>query len=186
MNIFLSHAIADQDLIKTIQKTLEPYKIKFLIAEHTRDHELNITEKIEALIRKSDIGLVLLTESGYNSHFVQQEIGYIKSLKKPFIQVIQKGFESKIKGFNFGKDYILLDLNNSNVALNQLREDLLKFFNKISKKKEAERKILEVKKYQEFKYAEQRRRKIHEEKQQANAAFAVLAGLLILGIASGK
>jgi hypothetical protein len=138
------------------------------------------------LIKKADIGLVLLTENGYNSHFVQQEIGYLKSLKKPFVQIIQKGYESKIKGFNFGKDYILLDLNDTSKALIQLKEDLLKIYTSITRRKEKENQMRQFLKYQEIKFAEERRRKIQKEKQEANAAFTVLAGLVVLGIMSDK
>ena len=78
INIFLSHAIADKTIIANIKKTLKPYGLNFFIAEHTRSVDSSISEKIEAMIQKSNIGLVLLTEKGYNSHFVQQENNYKK------------------------------------------------------------------------------------------------------------
>ncbi len=174
MNIFLSHAIADKSIIENISTTLKPYGLNFFIAEHTRSVDSTITEKIETMIRQSDIVLVLLTEKGYNSHFVQQEIGYIKSLKKPFIQVVQLGFENQIKGFNYGKDYIQLDPSNIDAAIIEIKKDLLSFRDRIiaQKKMNKERVIA-------AQIAEAQRKK-----QQENTALGILAGLVVLAIAS--
>ena len=174
MNIFLSHAIADKTIIENIEKTLKPYGLIFFIAEHTRSVDSSITEKIEAMIQKSDIGLVLLTEKGYNSHFVQQEIGYLKSQRKPFIQVIQMGFENQIKGFNYGKDYIQLDPNNTDAALEEIKKDLLKFRKRI---------ITQYTIKQEQMIATQKA-EAQRKKQNENTALGILAGLLVLAIAS--
>ena len=103
MKIFISHSLADQNLIREFKNTLEPHNITLLIAEHYNNLENNITEKIENMIRESDVALILLTENGFASHFVQQEIGYIKSQKIPYLQLVELGFENKIKGFNYGK-----------------------------------------------------------------------------------
>jgi nucleoside 2-deoxyribosyltransferase len=117
MKVFISHALTDQDILKRIKETLEPHGLQLNIAEHYVDIERSITQKIENMIIQSDIALILLTQNGFNSHFVQQEIGYIKSLNKPFIQVVQSGFENKIKGFNYGHDYFELDPNHPNIVL---------------------------------------------------------------------
>ena len=135
MNIFLSHSMADKELINNIKLILEPHGLKFFIAEHTIDTQRTITEKIESLIRKSNFALVLLTENGFNSHFVQQEIGYLKSLGKPFLQVVQEGIEKKIKGFNFGRDYIQLDSKNPSIAIDKIKEVLLVAYKKLKRQK---------------------------------------------------
>lgn len=106
MKVFISHSLADHNLIKRIKDTLEPHGLKLFIAEHYIDIERTVTEKIENMIKQCDVALILLTQSGFDSHFVQQEIGYIKGQNIPFLQIIQSGLESKIKGFNYGKDYI--------------------------------------------------------------------------------
>lgn len=173
MNIFLSHAISDKTIIKNIEKTLKRYGLNFFIAEHTRSVDSSITEKIEAMIQKSDIGLVLLTENGFNSHFVQQEIGYLKSLKKPFIQVIQLGLENQIKGFNYGKDYIQLDPIDLDLAVEQIKKDLLKFRQKMNAHRVKQSKIILAQE------AEAKRKKQNEK-----FALGVLASFLVLAIAS--
>jgi nucleoside 2-deoxyribosyltransferase len=88
MKIFISHAIKDAELIENIKVYLEPHNIDLLIAEHYIDTQNTITHKIENMIKVCDVALFLLTENGFNSHFVHQEIGYIQSLKKPMLQLV--------------------------------------------------------------------------------------------------
>ncbi|MBK9730021.1 MAG: toll/interleukin-1 receptor domain-containing protein [Chitinophagaceae bacterium] len=127
MKIFVSHALIDHELINSIKKTLEPHGIALLVAEHYEDLQRTITEKIENMIKTSDIALILLTENGFNSNFVQQEIGYIKSLNKPYLQIVQVGIDKKITGFNFGKGYILYDPNQPQKALENMSRSLLMY-----------------------------------------------------------
>ena len=142
MKVFISHALTDQDILKRIKETLEPHGLQLNIAEHYEDIERNITSKIENLIIQSDIALILLTQNWFNSHFVQQEIGYIKSLKKPFIQVVQSGLEKEIRGFNYGYDYFELDPNQPNIALEKVKRRILNYW----KKRRAEEAEIELQK----------------------------------------
>jgi hypothetical protein len=133
MKLFISHAIRDKQLLKKLKINLEPYGIKLLIAEHFEDLEDDVTEKIEKLIETSDAALILLTENGFNSVFVQQEIGYIKKANKPYLQLIQKGI--KIKGFNYAKGGIELDPENPEIALRKSRKALLDHWKKMQNEK---------------------------------------------------
>ncbi|MFK5108432.1 hypothetical protein ACI394_28210, partial [Klebsiella pneumoniae] len=90
----------------------------------------NITDKIESMINNCHLALILLTENGYNSHFVQQEIGYINSKRKPYLQIVQEGFQQKIKGFNYGKGYILIDPANPTTAIEKAKRIILDYWNK--------------------------------------------------------
>ncbi|MBA7589927.1 hypothetical protein ES708_32026 [subsurface metagenome] len=125
MKIFVSHSLDDKELLVKVEETLKPYGIQLLVAEHYYETTETITKKIEKMITDCDLALILLTEKGFNSAFVQQEIGYISSLKRPHIQLVQHGFEKKITGFNFGKDYISFDPSNPERAIE-------KFKNKVS------------------------------------------------------
>lgn len=81
----------------------------------------------------------MLTQNGFNSNFVQQEIGYAKSLKKPHLYIVEKGLQKKITGFAFGKDFIELDPINPNVAIKKAIRLLLSHW----------RKLIQIKKKQE-------------------------------------
>lgn len=138
MKIFLSHAIADVELITRLKRNCNLHGLQLLIAEHTIDVNKTITEKIEEMIKESHIALFLLTENGSNSDFVKQEIGYAQALKKPALYIVQKG--QKIKGFNYGNDFIELDPIKPHEAIKKSISVLLHFWKKIQEvKKEEER-----------------------------------------------
>jgi hypothetical protein len=142
-----------------------------------------ITEKIERMILNCDVCLVLLTNEGYNSHFVQQEIGYIKSLKKPFLQVIQKGLENKIRGFNYGKDYVQLDEADPNYAIAKVERILMSYWRR--KVNSSRKSKLSISKNRQVNI-QSRASRIREEqiKRQENSmkiGFGLLATILFFG-----
>ncbi len=138
MKIFVSHQMKDVHLIEKINELI-PNEIELLIAEHTVDLNNTISNKIENLIKSCDVGLVLLTANGIVSPFVNQEIGYLTSLKKPFLQLVEAGKESEIKGFNYGKDYIKYNPEYPDEALEKIKELLSKQWEHIKKARLAKR-----------------------------------------------
>jgi hypothetical protein len=154
MKLFISHAIRNKQLLEKLKINLEPYGIQLLIAEHFEDLENDVTKKIENLIEVCDVALILLTEEGYKSVFVQQEIGYFQKAKKPYLQLIQKGIQ--IKGFNYAKGGIELDPERPEIALSKTRKTLLDYWEKkenerINKIRKIQRKVLQEKRKQEEK-----------------------------------
>lgn len=144
MKIFVSHAIKDSKLIDDLKSSLEPHGLQLLIAEHHSDiHHSTITEKIEAMIESSNIALILLTSNGFNSNFVQQEIGYIKSSKIPYLQIVEGGIERKITGFNYGKGYIEYCPDSPQKAIEKIELRLLSEL-KLHKQKEQEQTLKEL------------------------------------------
>lgn len=180
MKIFVSHALKDKRLLNDVKINLESVGIKLLIAEHYQDLEHTVSEKIENMIISCDVGLVLLTTAGFNSKFVQQEIGYLKANKKPILQVIQKGLEKRITGFTYGRGFILLDPKFPELAIEKIKNFLLKYWKKlIGKEKE---KLLKKRLEQERIKEKQRRL----EEQERNVKYVliglgILAAILILG-----
>jgi len=184
MKIFISHALADQDLIKGVKQSLEPHGLTLFIAEHYEDVERTITEKIENMIRQSDVALILLTKNGYKSVFVQQEIGYIKSQNIPYLQVVQTGLEQKIKGFNYGKDYVLLDPTQPNLALEKVKRSLLSYWQK--KDEEHRQKLIARQRQQQEIYLRQLEEKRKKDEAAAKLVLGGLATFLVLGLLSGN
>jgi len=178
MKIFVSHAISDKAMIESYKKNFEPHGITLLIAEHYVSLDMNITSKIEKLIQSCDLALFLLTESGFNSSFVQQEIGYVKSLKKPILQVIQIGVEKKLSGFTHGYDYVPFDPTNPEESELKVKQILIKHSNSIERKRV---KTLKLKKQ----LIEDRLAKEKEEAQK-KLGLGILAGVLILGLLTSK
>lgn len=166
MKVFVSHSIYDKKLIQKIKAAIEPNGINLIIAEHHYALYKTITEKIKDQIRSSDFALILLTKNGFNSNFVQQEIGFIENLKKPYIQLVQKGIEKKITGFNFGRDFISYDPREPEEAVNLIKQEMTKYLNRrhISNKNKPELTM------------------VKEENQQLKIGIGFLAVLLIFGL----
>ncbi len=163
MRIFISHAIVDKALIQSMSEMLRPYGITLLVAEHFIDLNNSVTDKIERMIRTCDLGIVLLTRSGFDSKFVHQEIGYLKAMKKPVLQIVESSVSGKITGFFYGRDRIVLDPDNPDEALKKIKNIILRYWDK---------KQSQMKKAQEE----------EEKRKRANFLFAVgiFAGLLWL------
>lgn len=166
MKIFVSHAISDKKLIQQIKLTLEPHGIMLLIAEHHLDLRNTVTKKIEKMIDSCDVALVLLTKSGFNSTFVQQEIGYIHRARKPLLQVIQKNLESKIAGFNFGRGFIALNPAKPDIAIGHVRTSILKYWKKTEEEKARQ--------------LQKEKRQIDEQRRQTANVIGIAVGIILL------
>ncbi len=127
----------DENLINDLCHTLKINGVNLLIAEHDIDMTDTVSVKIEKMIHKSNIAIFLLTENGFNSHFVHQEIGYIEKMKIPRLYVIDKKIKDNVTGFVFGKDYILYESEKPDEAIKKLRQTITKYaknyYNKLKK-----------------------------------------------------
>lgn len=142
MKIFVSHAIADVDFFKKLESSLKTYGISLLIAEHVVSMTETTTRKIEKMIESSDAALIFLTQHGFDSGFVNQEIGYIHKAKIPYLQVVEKGLEDRKTGFIYGKDHITYDPGSPDIAINKITSRLTLFYSKKQKEKAMNQKIL--------------------------------------------
>ena len=138
MKVFLSHSIADKDLVTTFKNSCGKHGLQLLVAEHVVSVDNTITDKIESMIMESKVALFLLTTNGNNSKFVQQEIGYVQREKKPALYIVQKG--NDVTGFAYGRDFIELDVERPDLAIKKAINRLLQHWNKLkeTEKKEKE------------------------------------------------
>lgn len=139
MKVFLSHAIHDKELVNKLKKKCREYGLELLIAEHSYAVDKSITQKIESMIKESKIALFLLTAKGNESKFVQQEIGYAKSLNKPSIYLVQIGSETT--GFAYGHDYIEFDPEQPDIAIKKAISLMVAHWNKLIEKQKEENKV---------------------------------------------
>jgi hypothetical protein len=141
-----------------------------LIAEYHYELTETISQKIAKMIDDCDVALVLLTKKGFNAVFVQQEIGYIIKTDKPLLQVVEKELESKLSGFSFGRDYVLLDPSNPSEAINIVQKRLLQWW-------EDQQRALAI-----------RQKEIDERRQRTRTAVGLiaLAVILLVILDSGK
>jgi hypothetical protein len=82
--------------------------------------------------------------------------------------VVQKGIESKISGFNFGHDYISLDMANKDEMTARVRNTLLVHWNNLEEKKR--KKQIEIAQQQEM----------DRQSSQAAISIGLLAAVIIL------
>jgi hypothetical protein len=175
MKIFISHSMKDSFLISDIKRNLEPYGIELLIAEHRIDLNYSITEKIQRMINDCDLGLILLTQNGIYSKFVDQEIGFIVGQNKPYIQLVQEGFEKNVVGFNYGRDFIPFNPNFPNDAISRITNVIIEYWNKLYEQEQ-----LEIRKSIE----KEQRNKEEQKNSEMKILVGLLVGILALGIIS--
>jgi hypothetical protein len=137
------------------------------------------------MIKNCDVAIILLTKNGFSSKFVNQEIGYIQSIEKPYVQIVQIGLEKKIAGFNFGRDYISFDPLDSELALKKMTATLLDHW---KKQQTLARQRME-KQIQEqnirLRLQESMRLQARQKDNEAKTGLVILSGLLILGLLGG-
>jgi hypothetical protein len=75
------------------------------------------------MILESDVVLVVLTREGFNSNFVQQEIGFAVD-RKPLLIIVERGYEPRITGFIYGRDPVTFDPFNPQPALAKIQKVL--------------------------------------------------------------
>jgi predicted lactoylglutathione lyase len=116
MKVFISHSMRDANMVNALSSIAKSVGV---------DIHQTITKKIEDMILDSSLVIVVLTKAGFDSNFVQQEIGYAKD-KKAMLILVEKGLENKISGFIFGYDYISVDVWNPHPAYDKIQEILTK------------------------------------------------------------
>jgi len=90
----------------------------------------SIARKIEHAIRESDAFVVLVTETGQFSKWVNAEIGYAVAAEIPIIALVDKRIPHPDLPFIGDSEYIPVDLNNFETARMTLVQNLKKRKNK--------------------------------------------------------
>ena len=117
LKIFLSHSTKDHKLVMALEVYLKSKGILVYIAENDCQAGRSLSNKIIENIEISDYFLVLYTNRGKESGFVNQEIGYwIKAHGYTnFIPLVEKGIIPE--GFLSGREYFEFDPKNQNIGL---------------------------------------------------------------------
>ena len=122
MQLFLSHATADGELVARIQSELAPLGAAVYMAEHDNQAGVNVHAKIGEALRASDLVIVLLTEAGFDSRYVHQEIGAALNAEKLVIPLVTGAVARADLGELQGIEYIVLDRKDPAQAMRRLTE----------------------------------------------------------------
>jgi hypothetical protein len=109
MNVFVSFATADHQLVHVLSRVLMDAGITPLVAASRFSPGTSIDDKVRAMIGESDCVVVLYTAAASKSQWVQQEIGCAKALKKDIIAL--KTRTARIGAMLEGYEYITFSTN---------------------------------------------------------------------------
>lgn len=109
--IFLSHSSSDGDIVDQIKRTLKKRGIKVYDFSENTNLGKSINKKIGKAIENSNAVVVLITEEGQTSSWVNAEIGYAKAKDKQIIPIVEKGIENPDLPFIRGSEYMKFDRN---------------------------------------------------------------------------
>ncbi|MDZ7292675.1 MAG: toll/interleukin-1 receptor domain-containing protein [candidate division KSB1 bacterium] len=107
--VFISHSTQDQGLVTALANLLVKFGIEVSVAEWYLTPGISIDKKIFEQIENADWVVVLLTNNGIRSSWVQQEIGYALKTGKLLIPIVEKGTKTNALGALQGREYIEYD-----------------------------------------------------------------------------
>jgi nucleoside 2-deoxyribosyltransferase len=107
--VFISHSTQDQRLVIALANILSKFGMKVTVAEWYLTPGQRLDEKVFNKIENSDCVVILLTQNGIRSNWVQQEIGYALKSGKPLIPLVEKGITNRDLAALKGREYIEYD-----------------------------------------------------------------------------
>lgn len=122
MLVFLSHATADHAITEAIRRHLSALGVDVYCAEHDNQAGNRLTDKVVGAVRRSDLVVVLLTPRGYDSAYVQQEIGIARAAGKLVVPLLDPALAKTSLGVLEDVEYIELDPVNPTEGVVMLAE----------------------------------------------------------------
>ncbi len=94
VRVFLSHSVSEKDrpLLQRLESEWRESGIEVYLAER-EFAPTGPTEKVRGAMTRSDVVVVLLTESGSSSSWVAVEIGLAIEQSKPIIPLVEEGVD---------------------------------------------------------------------------------------------
>jgi len=106
--VFVIHSFDDMSLLGKIYEGFDDFpRIQLLIAEWEKRPGELLTDKIEELIRRCHVVIVIWTHNLEKSVLANQEIGYARALGKRIFPFVVRGMDPG--GFLQGMEYINYD-----------------------------------------------------------------------------
>lgn len=115
--VFLSHSSKDAELVRALQANAAGLGVEIYLAEHDVRPGVDLSTKIQLQIERSHAVIVLLTASGADSDYVQQEIGYALKSRCPVIPLVETGLPARKLAMLNGKEYIEIDPDDPDAAV---------------------------------------------------------------------
>jgi hypothetical protein len=127
--VFLSHSSQDSLAVGQIKAHAEAAGVDVYVAEHDVQPGRSLAAKILSELRSSDAVVVLLTDTGASSSFVNQEIGAALDRGLLVVPLVQKGLAADL-AMLLGAERIEFDHDHPEPALLALTRSLTDFVEK--------------------------------------------------------
>lgn len=138
--VFISHSSRDQGIVISLANLLSKFGVEVFVAEWYLAPGEQIDTRIFREIETSNCVVVLLTQEGIRSNWVQQEVGYAISKDRHIIPLVEKGAKKGDLAALQGKKYIEYDPYQPQKALIELST----YVNSLKLKKEEQDRTLLV------------------------------------------
>lgn len=125
-SVFLSHNTTDKLLIEQVEHRLWREGIRPYLYQFDSQPGESISKKIQRAIDNSDALVVLITEEGQFSKWLNAEIGYAKKAEIPIIPLVDQRINNPELPFIGDSEYIRINLDNLKDALPLLIKNLSK------------------------------------------------------------
>jgi hypothetical protein len=109
--VFISHDTNDETLARWLKEQVEAAGHVAWVAEWDYQPGARLTDKVKQNLRDSDAYIVLLTEDGYASPYVQQEAGYAAMSGKLAIALVEKSLAALPMGMFTDVEQVRFDRN---------------------------------------------------------------------------
>jgi len=134
--VFISHSSEDAEIVRSLYSYLKQSGINVFVAEYFPEPGRELLLKMSENIRTSDCILVLLTQSGLKSRWVQREIQIGIDAHRLIIPVVERGLEDEARRWVGNVEWISLDRSSPEYTLARINRYIQQLK---SRKEEAER-----------------------------------------------
>jgi hypothetical protein len=110
--VFISHSSKDEAVVRWLEAQVKAAGHKPWIAEWDPRPGARLTDKVLGELRGSDAYVLLLTEEGYDSVYVQQESGAAVASGKPVIALVDKDLGPRPLGMLNDIEQVRFDRDN--------------------------------------------------------------------------
>lgn len=104
--VFISHSQEDNWFVEHLHRMIYFLDIETFVAEYKEEAGTELWDKIQRMIEKSYVVIVLLTINGVKSEWVKREVTMAKTLDKKFIPIVESGVKDEIPIPLRGLEYI--------------------------------------------------------------------------------
>lgn len=95
--------------VDAVDRQLTAIGVESYVAEHDQRAGERLSDKVETALRRSDLVVAILTPAGYDSRYVQQELGVARGCGTLVIPLVHPDLADADLGLLSDVEYIVFD-----------------------------------------------------------------------------